>query len=250
MKKSVSRTWIDHVFASPPAREVKGRSRPTQRYPFVSDCCRETLYLEGGNELHAAMILEHLWRLGMVKRYKPQPFLLEILGGPSKSVPDFLVELADGRPVVAEVKAYKFLSPNAIEKLDRNKEFLASHGLPQVLWTDRDPASRLNKLNAVTSHTIRHITRGRAFDLGHAKFEEIRALAARPGTTLGDLTAPELFSWDEITCAISNNCITVNIEKALNEKSQIFTNLSHSNYSHFFIPGDVARGWWDQLPNP
>lgn len=48
VRRMGSRSWVTEVFNSPPAREVKGRSRPTQRY-VARDDAGQISYAEGGN---------------------------------------------------------------------------------------------------------------------------------------------------------------------------------------------------------
>ena len=69
-----SPAWIEAVYSSGPARSVEGRSRPTQRDMSVSALNKTSDAVEGRLEKIAVNLLEWLRNLGLVKRFKYQPF--------------------------------------------------------------------------------------------------------------------------------------------------------------------------------
>jgi hypothetical protein len=244
--RPVTKTWVNTVFSSPPAREVRGRSRWTHRQTFFSGLLRRPVFFESTGEFHAAQILEHFGRVGWVTRYKAQPFEMDSIGGRPKSIPDFLVELRGGELLVIEIKTYRFLSPHVLDRLQQNDDHLKQAGIRPLLWTDVDPNGRWNKLTPDTIHTIRHIARGLGFQLSEDRQQEIRG-ACTEQTTLGELL--HSFSWDELTASIASTNIHVEIQGALNEKSQVFAHHPFKTIKHFFETGDASSKWWDSLPN-
>lgn len=133
-----SATWRAEVFASPPARDASGRSRPTQRYVTLDP--NESLSIaEGGNSAIARSILTTSMLAGLVKRFKMEPFsLLEKEHGVD-AVPDVLFETADDHLYVVENKAKMYLTEGKIEKCAAVERVVNNAGLTYLLWTDAWP---------------------------------------------------------------------------------------------------------------
>lgn len=244
--KRITKNWLNEVFNSPPAREVRGRSRWTHRFALRSDLMQTTHYVEGMWEFHAALVLEHLGRVGCIRRYKPQAFDMALLDGRAKSVPDFLVEDSNGEAVVIEIKTYRYLSPQVLQGLQQNEDVLKRAGIRPLLWTDVDPDQRWNKLTRDTIHTIRHVTRGLGIQLTDTQHQQIRS-SVFEDTTFGSLL--KSFSWDELTACIAATHLHIDIRGPLNEETRVLKNHPNVVNHHFLGTGDAATKWWDSLSN-
>lgn len=236
-----SQRWIDSIFDSEPSRNVRGRSRPTQRFAYSSDACRGRLvHCEGGNELTAALLLEHLWRIGIVRRFKMQPFSLSELGYPTSPVPDILVELVDSRVVSIEVKAAKYLTSQRRAKFETEREFLAQHSLPHLLWTDDRQLSR------ATWHAVRHLQRGAALNVDASTKRDL-AQSLPASKTLGDLMALPSGSWDQLMAAAARGYFHLNPQEKFSEQARIYPAVPSYLFAHFFDERYEPASWFDAL---
>jgi hypothetical protein len=243
------RRWLDGVFNSPPVREVKGRSRPTQRFAYQDDEGGVIHYQEGGNEQTASILFRYWKRLGIVRRYKPQPFNVNDLSPGINAVPDFLVELTDRRIFVIEVKARRFLSPDVLASLEVIQDALCEQGLPYRVWTDKDPEGKTNKLNRAVWGNARVILRGFAIPLEAGSKAEIPELIAKGDCVVGDLLAADACGWDQLISALARGVFFINIQDEINENSKVHASIPTSQWKHFFEEGDAFETWWGGLPD-
>lgn len=136
-----SPAWVEHVFASPDARQVWGRSRPTQRFGIGNEL-GIPIYAEGGNEASARALMILGEKTGQVLRWKLQPFSLEEKNHGLKATPDLMFEMSDGRIYVCEAKSVRFLTDKKLEKIRAVERILNATGRIQYLfWTDAWPLS-------------------------------------------------------------------------------------------------------------
>lgn len=133
-----SKPWVESVFKSPPARGVKGRSRPTQRYVTTVDGMPS--YAEGGNTAVARNLLHTMRNAGLVSRFKLEPFKLEV--GDLMTFPDVMFQTSDGQVYVVEVKSYRYLTTERLEKCLQTEKVINASGMKFLLWTDRWPLNR------------------------------------------------------------------------------------------------------------
>lgn len=230
---------LNAFFDAPPRREFNGRSRPTQRFKFRSDCVGVTV-LEGGNELTAALIFEHLWRCGWLRRYKFQPFSLDQLDLPDTTVPDALVELSDGRHFVVEIKSAKFFTQEKRDKFDATTALLKTRGVIQLLWTDASP------LNAVVWHNTRHLQR--AYRLNVEDKQRNAILAALPDTpTLGQLMTTTELSWELLIANVARGLFHLNLNKKFDEYADISICVNTTHFEHLFGSRPDAGGWFERI---
>lgn len=234
-----SKAWLDEVFQSPPRRDIERQSKTTTRWPHYSECSGGWMYGEGANEYTAILLLEYFWRLGIVRRFKSQPFYLLEVGGPEKSVPDLLVELADATLIVIAVKAKRFISVEVQEKFDRERELLEPLGFDYLVWTDRDI------LSSPTSHTVRHIDAGYRFRPIEDRLNAIAKKANSGAQLLGELL--EEFGWDDVASAISQLKIFVNVLKEVNEQTNLLPSFPANEYSRLFKGGAAPTSWFESL---
>ncbi len=174
------------------------------------------------------LLFEQLWREGYVSRYKAQPFTLEEIGGPVKRVPDFLVELFDGRVYVVQIKAERFCTDAVKNILDVDRVFLLEHGLEQLLWTDKSVLSNALKTNMLRLDlAARHPPERSVLD-------DMRR-SAQQAKTLGDLQPK--FDWEEIMAAIATQRIFVSHLEAYHEETPLSLATSSTNAELLFRTG-------------
>ena len=104
---------------------------------------------QGRPEACALVVLEYLFALGLVKRFKAQPFMTTKEEFVAEIFPDFLVELPDGRLLVVEIKTERFITHALKQIFDRNNESFNTFGMTYLVWTDKKPLN-----HAVRHHAI------------------------------------------------------------------------------------------------
>ena len=235
-----SKAWLDAAFGSPPARDVKRKSKSTTRTPHRSQQGGgSAIYAEGNNELCCLRLLEHLWRCRLVKRFKSQAFDLGELGGPSAHVIDLLVELMDGTVHVIQVKSKRFMTAEVQAVLEMEKEFLEPRGFNFHIWTNRD------RLGPPTTHSVNQMDRGFRFPADQAILNLIGQRVEEGASTLHPLLLE--FGWDDVMSAAAHLKLHVDITKEIHENAPVYKNLSSDYYSFLFKGGNESRNWWDSL---
>lgn len=146
-----SKAWLEHVFATPPVRKIKGRSKWTHRHALWLFHLNRLGYVESRNELFGALALEYLAKTGVIRRYKEQPFTTSDEFGKSTTetqetcnasqhyTPDFFAESPTGEKFVIEVKSARFISRSDEEDFERWKQVFGEFGFKYLLWTDKTP---------------------------------------------------------------------------------------------------------------
>lgn len=237
---AVSLAWREEVFSSPPRRDIARTTKATTRFPVHVPAQRCVFYAEGGNEHVALLVLNHLQSLGIVKRFKSQPFFLEELRGPAKTIPDILVELHDGSLHVIECKSKRFLTDEVKERFGVERECLEQLGIGFHIWTNRD------KVGQPISSSVRVLDRGRRHPPPAEVVERIRASVAAE-TMLGDLLSA--YGLDDVFGAASVCAIYFDLRRALHETTPITLRPCSEYESYFFARRHVPDGWWASLSN-
>ena len=225
-----------------------GRSRPTQRFVYRSKS-GHLVFCEGGNEATAALLLEHLTRRGIVRRYKLQPFSLSEIDPSNKGIPDLIVELADRRIIVVEVKARRYLTSDVQDQCEVNKTLLASMGLQYKLWLDKDPLRMADKLNSIVWSNVRFLHRGNGQPFDEVKAGWITNQVQKGVCTLGDLMSSGELDWDSLMAAVARGIIHLNPNEVFDERATLYTTYPARWWQHLFGDGPVLATWWDSLPN-
>ena len=234
-----SEAWLNAVFSSPPRRDIQRQSKTTTRWPHYSECSGSWMYGEGANEYTALLMLEYFWRLGIVRRFKPQPFVLSEVGGPEERVPDLLVEMADRSLYVIPVKAKRFVTAEVQEKFDQERMLLEPLGFNYLVWTNRDALER------PISHTVRHIDAGYRFKPPVSVINAISIKEKTGSRVLGELL--DEFGWDDVISAIAQLKIFVNITKEVNENTNLLPSFPAHEYRGLFTRGNADAGWFESL---
>lgn len=142
--------WAERVFATPPVRAIKGRSKSTQCHQIWSVRMSRMMDLQGRNEATAALLLEYLTTLGHIARYKEQPFRTQLDEFGYEIVPDFIATDTTGRIYVIEVKTARFITPLTLSTLERNRETFSKFGITYLWWTDTTPLGRHIRSNLIS----------------------------------------------------------------------------------------------------
>ena len=238
--KPPSHAKLDEWFNSPPARDVKRKSKSTTRTPHRSQQSTSSImYAEGNNELCALRLMEYLWRCRLVKRFKCQPFDLGQLCGPPGHVVDLLVELFDGTVHVIQAKSKRFITPEVQAALDMEKEFLENQGFYFHVWTNRD------RLGSPTNHSVNQIDRGFRFPADPSVLSLIEQRVREGASTLYPLL--QEFGWDDLMSAAAYLKFHLNITKEIHENASVYQTLPVDFYAFLFTRRNESRSWWDSL---
>lgn len=237
MKMRPSEAVLNDIFGSGERIDVAKRGTQTTRRPIHVAGSARVVYACGGHEATCLNLLEHLRLLGVVKRWKAQPFNLLELGGPD-AVPDVLVQLSWGDAGVIQVKAKRFLTLEVQEKYTREREFLQPLGFGFHIWTNHDV------LSSDTSHTVAELARGRLYPAARERIEEIRA-AAQHAEQLGTLL--DQFGWDDTLSAAAHLAFHFDITQPIHEQTKLLRGHSPTRYVHLFTGRPAASSWWESL---
>lgn len=237
-----SPAWIDYVYSSPPARDPRGRSRPTQRSSPHSDALGRSVGIEGGNELTACLLLEIWVACGLVRRFKEQPFALDAALYGKGAIPDFIFEWRDGTHVVAEVKSSAFYTAEKIQAAERLSNFLTEHGLRYVVWQTNAHLTRR------AWHNVRQV-RGAKHLVPEPHALE-RLLSDLNGTSM---TYQQLIANGHDTELIRHAVWTgkahFNLLEKMNVSTEISATANAGHYAALIGARPDPNEWWNSLPD-
>lgn len=175
--------WRDHVFANPSVRRVKGRSKHTQSHDVWSRHMGRRVIVQGRNEAIAALVLEHMCTLRMIRRYKEQPFRASIDEFGHEIIPDFLVESSDGSLCVVEVKTARYLTAHVESVLRRTRAKFDEFGVRYLVWSDREPLTHALRHNIIEMNRLKQ-------SVDEAEISNLEDfLQGRGSATVGELYA-------------------------------------------------------------
>lgn len=234
----VSAAWLDGVFNTPPRRDVKLKNKSTTTFEVRVPAQGCIFHAEGGNEQIALLIARHLQSLGIVKRFKAQPFSFEELGGPRDRVPDLLVELITGDLDVVQCKSYRYITPEVMESFDQERECLSALGFGFHVWTNRD------KVGQPISSNMRDHDRGFNHPPDPKVVTQVRERASTRSPLRNLLFE---FSRDDVIGAAALGAVHFDIRRQLNENSIAGLYPPEDYAEYFFARRNVSRGWWGSL---
>lgn len=237
-----SKAWLEYVYASPPARDPRGRSRPTQRASPNSPTLKRSVGIEGGNELTAYLLLELLHACGLVRRFKEQPFELDPDRYGSAAIPDFIFEWYDGTPVVAEVKSSAFYTADKERVANELAGLLNAHSLRYVVWTTREHLTR------VLWHNVRQIYRRRQLVTERGELERLAIDLGPSCRTLGQLIDLG-HDQDTILHAVCTGRAHLNLLEKRDVSSKLYRLADAANYAALVGARPDPNSWWNALPD-
>lgn len=236
----VSAAWIENVFNTPPRRDVKLANKSTTRFDVRVPSQRCIFHAEGGNEHIALLIARHLQSIGIVKRFKAQPFSLDEIGGPRGRIPDLLVELITGDLDVVQCKSHRFITPEVMATFDQERSCLNDLGFGFHVWTNRD------KVGQPISSNMRDHDRAFNHPPDPVVVEQVRARVST-GSTLQDLLRD--FSRDDVIGAAALCSVHFDIRRQINENTIASLHPPEDYADYFFARRDVSKRWWGSLEN-
>lgn len=236
------KAWLEYVYASPPARDPRGRSRPTQRASPYSPTLQRSVGIEGGNELTAYLLLELLHACGLVRRFKEQPFELDRDRYSSAAIPDFIFEWYDGTPVVAEVKSSTFYTADKERVAKELADLLGSYKLSYVVWTTRE------HLTQTVWHNVRQIYRRRQHVAENDELERLETDLSKSSLTLGQLI-DRGHDQDTILHAVCIGRAHFNLLEKRNVASKLYRVANAANYATLIGARPDPNSWWNALPD-
>jgi uncharacterized protein with HEPN domain len=234
-----SQKWLAQIYEEGPARDVRGRSRPTQRY-FTYDQRGQIIAAEGGNAAIARNVLETMQNTGYVTRFKLEPFSLTIKEDGLAATPDILFQTQDGESYVVEVKSSRFLTPEKIEKCRQVEIALAGTGLKYLLWTDTSP------LPPATWRMMREMRRlGFSSVQPEAINKIVQAVAVAP-KTIEQLRSQGMYR-EPILAAVWHGLVHINFTESFHDKSVVSNDVSTRKFQRYLTATIKTHTWWSNL---
>lgn len=236
-----SAEWIEYVFKTGPARRTKGRTKHTQHHQKYVPELAKFKGVQGRREAYGLLALQYLHTLGLVKRFKSQPFRTDSEEFGSEIYPDFAVEFPDDSISPVEVKNNRFLTRNVQLILDENRNSFAKFGMKYLVWTDERP------FRHCTRHHLMNMSR---FAGEHIPQDEIDNLVAlvreRREISLSSLYEKD-FDMSAIYFAAWHGLLYFPLMAAWTLTSKITATRRESLESIFLNSKPLVNEWWDSL---
>lgn len=233
--------WAQEVFSTPPVRDPRGRSRPTQRYLVLAHDRPEVLVGEGGNEANARTLLTAAVIAGAVRRFKFQPFRLHPAEFGLDATPDILFESSEKKRYVVEVKSKKYLTTKVIEKCKRVEEVVNKHSMTYLLWTDSWP------LGPATWRLLRKLRR-----CGTGRVPESAMRAISEAVEAKPLTLKQLqehgHNHEVLLAAVWHGLVHINLFEEFNHATLVSSDIRTRKFDTTLSARVDAQVWWDQIP--
>lgn len=229
--------WLADVYNSPPARDVQGRARPTQRYAVAFNGVPSVV--EGGYEAAARTLLQSSVNCGIVRRYKCQPFGLQTDGG-STAVPDFIFERSDGQNFVVEVKCSRYLTERELTTLRAIETYVEAAGLRYLLWMDCWP------LTSRLWHLVRHIRRAGAGAVSNEELARVVDAVAQKSMTIAELGRIGCYL-DHVFAAIWHGQAHIDLLRRVDDTSLVSGDVGDRNFDLLLTARIDSVRWWPSL---
>lgn len=236
-----SKAWIDQIFSTPPVWNLKGRSKHTQYHHVRVRNGRELAGVQGRREAAAALSLDYLVTLGIVKRFKAQPFETREDEFGRAIKPDFLIEVCHhDEAIVVEIKNERFLTSKLQQQLDWNREKFVQFGLKYLVWTDKTPLAKPARHNLLAM-------RKHAGEVSETEQQALFEYVSRKcSTTMSDLYQAG-FDFNTACAANWNGRVFFPITAEVT-RDTIISCTPQENYRAIFL--GLAQGrdaWWKSL---
>ena len=235
-----SHHWLEEIFADGPARDVQGRSRPTQRFLTLDHHGRLRI-AEGGGASIARSLLETMRNAGVVSRFKLEPFTLTLKDHGVNATPDIVFQTSDHATYVAEVKSSRFLTADKLEKCQKVDAALAGSGMKYLLWTDTWP------LPPSVWRLMREMRRLGFTDLPRSNLQDVvTAIAERPQTVLE--LREQRIDRSSILAAAWHGLVHFDFHAAFVDQTVISGNVHARRFSQTLTSTVKTHAWWGSLP--
>jgi hypothetical protein len=231
--------WRQWVFSSGPARDPRGRSRPTQRYVVLDDDGSSSV-AEGGNTAIARAILTTAVHAGQVVKAKLEPFSLTVAEHGVAATPDVLFEAADGRLFVPETKSSKYLTEAKLERLRHVEEVINKAGMTYLFWTDAWP---------LTPAVWRLLRETRRCGTSAVDEQELRRLAdtIQDGPrTVRELREAGLYR-EIVLAGVWRGQAHINLFADLKDETVVSTDSAARDFESILSAPVDAHSWWRGL---
>ena len=233
--------WAQFVFTAEPSQDRFKTSRPAER--GVVRIAGVTHWTEG-HERIALYVLEHLQLGGLIRRIKSQPFSWLLPGSNRPRTPDFLVELRDGRLLIIEVKAHRYIDVETQTRFDTARKHAASAGVDLLVWTDRTFLTR------TTRNLFSALRLTRAIDFDPGEIDSVIAVLQAAG---GKATLGQLF--DEglepalVQRAIRDGRVYISLYEDLDVTTNVSLEPVTDLHRFLFDRGYHTSDWWRAMQN-
>lgn len=235
-----SKAWLEDVFQAPPARDVTGRSRPTQRIVSRSDSSAISV-AEGGNTGIARSLLTTCTYSGQVRRFKLEPFRLTVAHHGIDAIPDAIFETEDRQIYVVEAKSKKYLTKKKLEKCQSVEKVLSAAGLTYLLWTSAWPLSQS------AWRTMREVRRLGTSDVPHEKIMAVATAVSQAPMRMEELRAEGLYR-EYVCAAVWAGLAHLNLFADIDDHTQVSSDPRDRKFEYTLTASVAAHSWWDDLP--
>lgn len=233
--------WVERIFSTGPARNNKGHSKHTQYHQMFVPAMNTLMGAQGRNEACALLILQYLFTLGLIKRFKSQPFETVDAEFGAEICPDFLVELTDGRLLVVEIKTERFITHALKQLFDRNHERFSTFGMTYLVWSDKQPLN-----HAVRHHAIQ-MQRFSGEDIAHREIEGLVAFVTeRRAVTLSEIYEAG-FDLGCLYAAAWEGKLFAPWREAFRSETKVTTWQQEDLEATFLDCKRSSNEWWDSL---
>ncbi len=234
-----SKKWLDQTFEEDPARDIRGRSRPTQRF-FTYDRRGRIIAAEGGNAATARNVLDAMQNTGFVTRFKLEPFSLTKKEHGLDATPDILFQTRDGHSYVVEVKSSRFLTQEKIDKCRQVEIALAGTDLKYLLWTDTSP------LPPATWRMMREMRRLGFSSVQPKAIDQVVQAVAEAPKTVEQLRSQGIYR-DAILAAVWHGIVHINFTESFHDQSVVSNDVSNRRFQRFLTATITTHTWWSKL---
>lgn len=233
--------WKEHVFTMGPARDNKGQSKHTQYHQTYIPSLNAMMGVQGRGEACALLLLLYFQQLGLIKRFKSQPFITAVQEFGSEICPDFLVELPDQRLLVLEIKTERFVTYALKQLFDSNSRRFESFGMTYLVWTDLNPLT-----HAVRHHALQ-MRRSAGDEIPREEIDGLTNMVSSRRTVSFREVFEAGFDLSCLYAAVWEGRVFIPLTKNL-ERETLITSWREENFEALFL--DCKRSsyeWWDSL---
>lgn len=233
--------WIEYVFSTGPARRTRGRTKHTQHHEKYIPETSQYQGVQGRREAYALLAIQYLHKLGLVKRFKSQPFRTDKEEFGSEIYPDFVVELADGSISPIEVKNKRFLTRDVQLILDENHNSFANFGMKYLVWTDERP------LRHSTRHHLMNMSKFAGEHIPQTEIDSLVALTQDQRAITLSCLYEEGFDMSAIYLAAWSGRLFFPLMEPWT-LTTLFTATRKDSLESIFLDGkSLLTQWWDSL---